>query len=132
MADGQLNRRAERTIAALLTTATVQETAATAHVPERTIYRWLREDEQFKSAYRAAKWAIVEQSITAVQQATARAVQALVEIMTDRDAPANARVAAARTIMELSLRGVEMERFEVRLSALEAKRGLIHVNGTTP
>jgi len=40
-------------------------------------------------------------------------------IMTDRDAPTSSRVAAARTILELSLRGVELDDVMTRLATME-------------
>ncbi len=44
----------ERAVTALLTEATVAKAAVAAGVSERSIYRWLREDEAFQRAYREA------------------------------------------------------------------------------
>ena len=51
MADnGSLSARQQRAIAALLECRSVAEAAASAKVGERTLYRWIAEDQAFKNA----------------------------------------------------------------------------------
>lgn len=115
----KLPPKQEKLIAALMVTATVQAAAKTVGVSETTAHRWLREDANFDAAYRAARKNAVEQAIARVQQTSGVAVQILLSIAADKDAPASSRVAAARTMLELALRAVEFEDLTARVRALE-------------
>lgn len=129
VSDDNFSRRAAQAISALLTAPTIGEAAKQAGIGERTLLRWLAEDTTFQAHYREARRAVVHQAITQVQQATGKAVTTLIAVMEDRDAPASARVAAARVILEQALRGVETEDLETRIVALEqVQRGSL--NGT--
>ena len=115
-----LSRRAEGAISALLTTASIEDAAHQAGIGARTLYRWLREDGTFQTAYRAAKRSVVEQAITQVQQATGKAVATLLAVMDDPLSPASSKVSAARAVLEQALRAVEIEDLEARIATLEA------------
>jgi hypothetical protein len=129
VSDDNLSRRAAQAISALLTAPTIGEAARQAGIGERTLLRWLAEDAPFQARYREARRAVVQQAITQVQQSTSKAVTTLIAVMEDRDAPASARVAAARVILEQALRGIELEDLETRIAALEqTQRGSL--NGT--
>ena len=55
-----------------------------------------------------------------VQQATGEAVATLRQVMQTADAPASAKVSAAKTILETAVKAVELEDLEARIVALEA------------
>jgi phage terminase small subunit len=116
--DATLTRRQEAFIAALLSCPTIAHAARMAGIAEVTAGRWLK-DHSFQAAYREARRQVVQQAIVQVQHATGTAVQTLVAVMQDNESPSNARVTAARTILEMAIRTVEFEDLESRIVALE-------------
>lgn len=119
MADGgKIERQQELAISALLVQPTVQGAAQVANIGERTLWRWLKE-EPFKRAYREAKREAVAQAVANLQRVSGEAVEALSDVMTNKEAPASARVSAARAVIELSLKAVEIEDLEGRITRLE-------------
>jgi hypothetical protein len=118
---GRFERQKEAAIAALLVCSTVAEAAAQAQVGERTLHRWLNEDAAFQALYRDARRAVMQQVIASLQVASTKAVQTLKEVMADQESPASARVSAARTTLELAIRGIELDDLLVRIATLEAQ-----------
>ena len=59
-----------------------------------------------------------------VQQATGEAVETLRKVMQAADAPASAKVSAAKTILETAVKAVELEDLEPRIVALETQQGI--------
>jgi phage terminase small subunit len=116
--DATLTRRKEAFIAALLSCPTIAHAARTAGIAEVTAGRWLK-DATFQAAYREARRQVVQQAIVQVQHATGAAVQTLVAVMQDNESPSSARVSAARSILEMAIRAVEIEDLEARITALE-------------
>jgi hypothetical protein len=119
----KLSRKQEALISALLLAPTLADAAHTAGIGEVTAWRWLKEPT-FQGAYREARRAVVQHAITQVQRATGEAVETLRSVMQDADAPASARVSAARVILETAVRAVELEDLEARIAALEAAQEL--------
>jgi hypothetical protein len=103
----KLPGKQEQALVALLRHGTTRAAAAACGVNESTLWRYMQ-DAEFSRRYRAARGAVVEQTISMLQQASAAAVQALVNVMRDERAPASARVTAARTIIEQSVAGVQL------------------------
>jgi len=114
----KLSRNQERAIAALLIHPTMLAAAAAAGVSEVTLWRWLQIPE-FKEQYRLARREAVSQAVGHLQGACSVAVLALTDISQDVNCPASARVSAARTVLELALKGVELEDLAVRVEELE-------------
>ena len=114
----KLSRKQEALISALLTTPTLTDAAQTAGIGEVTVWRWLKEST-FQTAYRDARRAVVQQAITQVQQATGEAVETLRTVMQDPEAPASAKVSAAKNILDMAVKAVELEVLEARIAALE-------------
>jgi hypothetical protein len=112
-------RHQETAVAALLTHPTLSEAAAHAPVNESTLRRWLK-NPAFDTAYRDARQQIVQHAIAQVQEASLEAVATLRSILADAEAPAHARVSAARTVLELGLKAAAMDELDHRLAALEA------------
>ena len=115
----KLSRKHEQTIAALLTCDSITAAAADCGVAEATVHRWLK-DVVFQTAYREARRAVVQHAIAQVQRATGDAVETLRSVMQDREAPASARVSAAKAVLETAVKAVELEDLEARIAALEA------------
>jgi hypothetical protein len=112
------SRDTEKAIIALLTEPTLKQAAKTIGINESTLWRWMQEDE-FKKQYSSAKKMAVSQAISRMQQICGRAVEVLQEVMDDPVAPAPSRVTAAKTIIEMTLRAVEIEDLEERITQLE-------------
>jgi hypothetical protein len=128
--NGTLSPKQEKALAFLMASPTIAEAASKAGVGERTVVRWLNEDEAFKAAYLAARRQAMSQTIAMLQQSTKYAVSALRQVMADSKLPASARVSASKAILELAMRGLEEEDLERRIAALESSRP--HTNGRMP
>ena len=120
---GKLTRKQEALISALLTAPSLAAAAQQAGLSEVTAWRWLK-DATFQAAYREARRAVVQHAITQVQQATGEAVETLRSVMQDAEAPASARVSAAKAVLETAVKAVELEDLEARIVALEMQQGI--------
>jgi len=123
-AAGKLSRKQELAISALLTCPTLLAAAQQCGLAAVTLYRWLK-DAAFQAGYREARRQVVQQAITQIQYATGEAVATLRAVMQDQEAPASAKVSAAKAILELAVKSVELEDLEdleARIAALEAQR----------
>src|SRR2546428_4857936 len=116
----KLKRKQDQAVAALLLHPTLATAAKAVGVGEKTLWRWLR-DEGFSAAYREARREAVSQAIARLQQVATEAVDALRGVMSDMAVPAPARVSAAKVVLEMAVKAVEVEDLEHRLKALEAK-----------
>lgn len=123
MTDSSANLPAqhEAVLAALLAQPTIQTAAKQAKVSEATVYRCLRDDE-FKTRYRKARTEIVEHAIVQLQRDAATATKTLRAVCEDKDAPASARVAAAKAILDGAVKAVELQDLTARIEALETAR----------
>ncbi len=114
----KLPRKKQQAIAALLEYGTVKEAAQKIDIGSTTLFRWLQ-DDNFQKAYRAAKKRVVEHAISRLQKACSEAVDALWGVMMDPFCPATSRVTAAKTILEMSVKGVELDDLEARIEIIE-------------
>jgi hypothetical protein len=126
----KLTRKEEAAISALLTQATLAEAAEVAGIGEATLRRWLHRDD-FQTAYRAARREAVGQAIARLQHVTTVAVNTLEAVMTDPAAKESAKVTAARAVLELALRSVELEDLEVRIAVLEQRIAETNAGGSS-
>ena len=115
----KLSRKQEKAISALLVHPTMTKAAAAAGVGEVTLWRWLQ-IPQFKEQHRQARREAVSRAVGQLQWACGAAVLALTDIANDVTSPAGARVSAARTVLEMSLKGFELEDLGVRVEDLES------------
>ena len=116
----KLSRKQATFLSALLTAPTLAKAAHQAGIGDVTAWRWMK-DEGFQTAYRAARRQVVQHAVVKVQRATGEAVATLRHVMRDAEAPASARVSAARAILETAIKAVELEDLEARIIALEAQ-----------
>jgi len=114
----KLSRKQELAVASLLTQPTIVAAAEKTGVSEATLNRWMKREE-FKEAFREARRDAVSQAVARLHQACAAAVATLVGVMADDSAPTGCRVSAAKTILEMAMRAVEVEELECRLVELE-------------
>ncbi len=118
----ELSPKQQKAMVALLSSDTIAEAAKVCSTSEATLYRYLQE-AGFKVHLRRARAEIVECAIGHLQRDCEIAARTLRAVCEDGEAPASARVSAARAILEGSIRGVEVQDLTARLDALEAKGG---------
>ncbi len=115
-----LSGKQECALTALLTEPTVEAVAVKAGITPRTLYRWLN-DPPFVAAYREARRQAVQRATGRLQQAASDAVTTLRDVMTDATAPAPARVNAAKSVLDLAVKAVEIEDLTARIETLEKR-----------
>lgn len=117
-AESGKSRKKEEAIAALLVHPTIAGAAKAAGVSEASLLRWLKE-ETFATDYRTARRQAVEVAIGLLQKASGAAVATLVSIMQDAEKAGSVRVSAARSVLDMAFKGMELQDMEVRLGVLE-------------
>lgn len=110
----------EGALTALLAQPTVKRAAEACGVPERTLYRWLEEDEAFRRAYRRARRQAFAHAVSLAQQAAAMAVGALVRMLNDPACGHSAKVAAATNLLRFGRESIELDELVERVESLEA------------
>lgn len=115
----KMERKKEKVIACLIAQPTIALAAQEAKISQSTMFRWLR-DPEFQVAYRRAKKEIVGHALTQVQKSVTKAVDTLLDVMGNGEVE-SAKVSAAKTILELAIRAVEIEDLEERIEALEER-----------
>ncbi len=116
--DNPLPEKQEAALLALLSHKTLKESALAAGISMPTLWRYLR-DPVFSLRYREARRELVECAMVRLQNDAEHAACVLRDVADDKQAPASARVTAARTIIELSVKSVELGDLQQRLAALE-------------
>ena len=114
----KFGRKKEAAVAALLTHRNIEEAAKAIGVAPNTLLKWMK-DREFSAAYRRARSAAVTQSIARLQQSTGAAVATLQKLMVDPNSPASTKGQAAKAILLLAIKGVEVDDFGARLEDLE-------------
>ncbi len=112
------SRKEEAAVSALLTESGIAAAARKADVAESTLRHWLQ-DSDFAERCRSARRQVLEQSTARLQLATVDAVNALQAVVTSQDSPPSIRVSAARTILDMAYRAVEVGELSERLHSLE-------------
>jgi hypothetical protein len=114
----KFGRKKEEAIVALLTQRNTEEAARSIGIGSATLLRWLQIPE-FQAAFRAAKWAAYSQSIARLHQMSSAAVSTLGKVMVDPGTPSATKVRAADSILNHTIKAIETENLEARLSELE-------------
>jgi hypothetical protein len=104
-------------IAGLLSHATVEDAAAAAKISASTGWRYLR-DPAVPSGMREASRSTMNQAKVLLQAASVEAVACLRKIMREAENE-SVQVSAAKTILEMGLRAIELDDIEERLDKLE-------------
>ena len=107
-----------KAIKALISHNTVGEAAEACKLGRQTLYRFMR-DPVFDGELKKAKRVLVNRAILSLQQSCSHAATALAAICRDEEAPPSARVAAAREILNQTMKAIEIEGIEERLKLLE-------------
>jgi transposase-like protein len=114
----KFGRKQDEAIAALLSQRSIEDAARVVGVAEKTLRRWMREP-QFNVHYLRARREGVSQAIARMQQATGAAGTVALKLMTDPNVPAAVRLRAAEFVFDRSIKGIELEDIEARVSELE-------------
>ena len=116
-----LTQKQNRALLALLTHPTREEAAKAAGITSKTLRTYL-EDPVFQAAYKAALAELLEDATTQAKQSLNPALTALREITEDREQQSQARVSAARSLLEYSLKLTEQVDILTKLEELEKWR----------
>ena len=111
----------ERAILALLSEKTLAAAATRSGVHERTLRRWIAEDEQFKQSLTAARQAAFEAGFSRVQALMSRAVDTLEDLL-DAEKNPSVRLGAARTVAEMSIHQHDAETILKKLDEIEVRQ----------
>lgn len=115
---GALPAKQELALRAVLSHPTLKEAALAAGISETTLWRYMQ-DEEFSKRLREARRDAVSHAVIRLQRASSDAVTVLRDLMMKDDAPASARITAARTVLDYSMRAVEMDELRARIDQLE-------------
>jgi hypothetical protein len=115
-----LSPKQERALSSLLALGEVKAAAKDAKCGETTLWRWLK-DDAFAQAYREGRRKVLEASASRLTADSVKASAVLVKIAEDEKAPASARVAASRAIIENAVKAVETLDLEPRLKEIERR-----------
>jgi transposase-like protein len=117
---GSLPTLKYKAVVALLERPSVAEAAKAVDIHKATLYKWLAEDEEFRSAFRQAKRELFAATVSRLQQVAGEAIEVLRDVMNNKDQQGAARVGAARTALDYALKMNEQQEILGRLEALEA------------
>lgn len=117
----------EKLLAALLTSRTKKEAAAAAGISDRTMRSYF-EDKEFCQRYREAFAGVVQDATRRAQQLLEPALSTLQTVMEDEEIPAQARITAAKSIIDYSLKLTEQADILEQLRELEEWRKELNAN----
>jgi len=112
------NTQHDKAIAALLSGVPIYKAAEQAGVGERTLRRWLSENEQFKARYEQTRQQLFERNVSQLAELSGTAIQRLREILNDQKVSVRDRLSAIRICLD-NARGVNAQSIEDRLSEIE-------------
>lgn len=101
------------------------EAAKAAGIGESTLREYMK-DPEFLERYREAFGNLVQDATRQVQQAISPALSTLREVVEDKEEPAQARIQAARTILDHALKFTELSDLLDRIAKLEEIAGDLH------
>ena len=119
----KVTRKMEQALVALMGQPTLSAAATCAGVKETRLLQWLQRDD-FQDRYRELRWQAVRHAVAHLHHLGHEAVETLQHIMSDSTVAATARISAAKTILEVSVKSIEVEDLEHRLRTLENEQGL--------
>ncbi len=108
----------EKLLAALLTSRSKKDAAAAAGIAERTMRTYF-EDPEFCQRYREAFAGVIEDATRQAQALLMPALSTLQTVMEDEEIPAQARITAAKSIIDYSLKLTEQADILEQLRELE-------------
>ena len=113
-----LNIRQERFLKALLEAPSIEEACKRAGINRTTGYKYLK-NQDFMLEYRKLRREAMQQVTARLQSVSEQAVNVLHEIMLDKENTPNARVQAAKNVLDISYRSLELDDIQERIEQLE-------------
>jgi hypothetical protein len=113
-----LSAKQELALQAVISHPSLKEAALAAGISETTLWRYMQ-DEEFSRRLRLARRDAVNHAVTRLQRASCDAVTVLQDLMMKEDAPPAARITAARTVLDYSMRAVEQDELRAQIDELE-------------
>jgi hypothetical protein len=111
-------RKSEEVIAALMAGRSMRQAAEDCGIGYRTLKEWFA-SPWFQAEYSTAKKQLLDATINQLRTIGSEAVSGLYDVVTNVANPASARVSAARAILEVLLRAIEVQDISERLARLE-------------
>jgi DNA-binding transcriptional MerR regulator len=96
----------------------ITEAADKCDIAESTLRRWLQ-NGTFARCYRQERTRMLESTVNLLRQKSVAAVEALADVANDKASPPGARVSAARSLVELAIKGAKLQDLEERIGELE-------------
>lgn len=121
----QVPTKQKRFIAALLQSGNAAAAGESSGVPERTFRRWLADDD-FRAALEVAENELIEDAARRILSLQGAAVDELSNILSGRFPPA-LKLKAAVSVVDVSLKLLELRRLSERVSLLENRPSFIRV-----
>ena len=109
----------ERAIAALLVTRSIAAAARKADVGERSIRRWLRENEGFRTKLREVREEALSHASLRLQQGATRAVETMLELIQSKNRIEVGRASLVRAAIDLAFRSGAYSDLAERVTSLE-------------
>lgn len=117
---GELNRRQENFLNAILEVGNVTEASKLANISRNTAYNYLK-NVTFRRIYRERRNEMLKETTTRLQNASIQAVEVLIEIMNDTSISPYARQQSAQTVLSMAYKAVETTDIVEQVEELEAK-----------
>src|SRR5262249_55644093 len=117
--NGNLTTKQRKAIAALLSCKDTQTAAAQAGVGERTLHRWLDEDEAFQAELRDAEARAIDGAVRRLAGTANSALNVMMVLMLDQKVAAGVRLRAATGVLEQMVKLRELHDLEQRVARLE-------------
>lgn len=118
MAGGPKINKKELAITALLTANSVEQAAEMVGISDSSIYRWMK-DRDFQKEYREARQACIVQAVSRLASLNMKAVNTIETLLDDELVPPHTKLLAAKTVLELSFKGMETLDLVLRIEELE-------------
>lgn len=117
---GELNRRQENFLNAILEVGNVTEASKLANISRNTAYNYLK-NVTFRRIYRERRNEMLKETTTRLQNASIQAVEVLIEIMNDTSISPYARQQSAQTVLSMAYKAVETTDIVEQVEELEAR-----------
>lgn len=114
----KLTLKQEKAILCLLSSTSNEEVAAAAGISRITLWRWQQQPE-FQEKMNEAKQKAIEDAARMIQCASAKAASILIAIANDQSAHSAHRVAAAKAILNYSMKIREQKDLKEEMPRLE-------------
>lgn len=97
-----------RALRALMDSSTLTEAAKKADISRKTLYTYIRKDEDFGATYRAMRDLVTLEQLDVLNEGKERATTLLIKLMDDERQPASIRIKAAQTILTVATKQHEI------------------------